>query len=426
MIPISFPDLNLIVTAVSVAGLMALFLVLLGYVLLVLFRHRGREARSVDSVLLQVAVPRGNETKIDAMEQVFASLYSIKKGGWKQKFGVQPAISFEIVAKQEDIRFYVWTPKKLQDLVEKQINGGFADAEIKEVPEYNIFKETGKVAYKSLQLSKANFYPLKTFKDLATDPLAALTSALAKMGPEEGAAIQILVSPAESAWQKAGGKFIADTKKQESDPEKAKFATPAKTLEAVENKIGKPGFETSIRIVVVSATEEVAKSHLENITSSFSQVASDTNNLKKRKIISRGAFMEDFLYRYPLMFNVLGNRPSVLNSEELATIYHFPNKQVTTPHIFWLYSKTAPAPADIPTEGLFLGASVYRGLRRNVYIADEDRLRHMYIVGKTGVGKSQLMLRMMLQDIRAGKGICFIDPHDTVRDLLTLIPPERA
>ncbi|PIP57345.1 hypothetical protein COX04_00015, partial [Candidatus Woesebacteria bacterium CG22_combo_CG10-13_8_21_14_all_45_10] len=393
---------------------------------LVLFRHRGREARSVDSVLLQVAVPRGNETKIDAMEQVFASLYSIKKGGWKQKFGVQPAISFEIVAKQEDIRFYVWTPKKLQDLVEKQINGGFADAEIKEVPEYNIFKETGKVAYKSLQLSKANFYPLKTFKDLATDPLAALTSALAKMGPEEGAAIQILVSPAESAWQKAGGKFIADTKKQESDPEKAKFATPAKTLEAVENKIGKPGFETSIRIVVVSATEEVAKSHLENITSSFSQVASDTNNLKKRKIISRGAFMEDFLYRYPLMFNVLGNRPSVLNSEELATIYHFPNKQVTTPHIFWLYSKTAPAPADIPTEGLFLGASVYRGLRRNVYIADEDRLRHMYIVGKTGVGKSQLMLRMMLQDIRAGKGICFIDPHDTVRDLLTLIPPERA
>jgi len=235
-----------------------------------------------------------------------------------------------------------------------------------------------------------------------------------------------LVSPAESAWQKAGGKFIADTKKQESDPEKAKFATPAKTLEAVENKIGKPGFETSIRIVVVSATEEVAKSHLENITSSFSQVASDTNNLKKRKIISRGAFMEDFLYRYPLMFNVLGNRPSVLNSEELATIYHFPNKQVTTPHIFWLYSKTAPAPADIPTEGLFLGASVYRGLRRNVYIADEDRLRHMYIVGKTGVGKSQLMLRMMLQDIRAGKGICFIDPHDTVRDLLTLIPPERA
>jgi len=159
------------------------------------YRYRDREKRSLDSVLLQVAVSRGNEVKIDAMEQLFASLHAIKKGGWKQRFSTQPQISFEIIAKPEEIRFYVWTYKSLQDLVEKQIHGAYPDAEIVEVPEHNIFTQDGKVAYKSFQLKKDSFYPIKTFKELPTDPLASLTSALAKMGPGEGAAIQILVSP---------------------------------------------------------------------------------------------------------------------------------------------------------------------------------------------------------------------------------------
>ena len=429
MVTTSLLNLNFIIAVLVSAGVAAVLLVILGQIGLTLFRHRGREERSVDSVLLQIALPRNNETKIDAMEQVFSSLYTIKKGGWKQNFGVQPAISFELIAKQEDIRFYVWCPKKLQDLVEKQINGGFPEAEIKEVPEIDIFRETGKVAYKALQLSKANYLPLKTFKDLATDPLSTITSTLAKMGPNEAASIQILISPAEGTWQKSGSKFISETKKQESDPEKARFSTSAKTLEAVESKVTKPGFETSIRIAVVSESTDIAKSHLDNIVSAFGQFASDTNLLKKRKILNKGAFMEDFLYRYQPMFNIptTGNRHSILNSEELATIFHFPNKQITTPHIFWLNAKTAPAPAQIPTEGLFLGNSTYRGITRPVFISDEDRMRHVYIIGKTGTGKSELQKDMIVQDIKAGKGLCFIDPHgDALQDILKQIPPERA
>ncbi|MBI4153376.1 type IV secretion system DNA-binding domain-containing protein [Candidatus Woesebacteria bacterium] len=399
----------------------------LAFILFTAFKYRGKEERSIDSVLLQVAVPRGNEIKIDAMEQLFASLYSVKKGGLKQKFSVQPSISFEIVGRKEDIKFYVWTPKSLKDLVEKQVHGAYPDAEVIEVPEYNIFSEQGKVAYKSLQLSRGSFYPLKTFKELPTDPMAALTSALAKMGEGEAAAIQILLSPRDPSWQKEGRGFISDTKKQESDPEKAKFATSAKTLEAIESKIGKPGFETSIRMVVVSGTSEMAKTHLSNISAAFEQFSGELNGFKGRKIRSKGSFMDDFLYRYQPMFHVFGNHSSILNSEELATIYHFPNKQVTTPHIYWLYSKTAPAPSEIPTEGLYLGASSYRGLRRPIHIGDEDRMRHIYIIGKTGTGKSELLKDMILQDIKSGQGICFMDPHgQAIEDLLKLIPPERA
>jgi hypothetical protein len=422
------PDLTLIFITFLLFGFF-LLLIVTGFVyVLTLVRSRGREDRSIDSVLLQIAVPKGNEVKIDAMEQFFASLYSIKKGKWSESMlSTQPAISFELVARHEDIRFYVWTPKQYQDLIEKQLNGAYPDAEIKEVDEYNIFNETGKVAYDSLQIKKENFYPIKIFKELPTDPMSIITSALAKMGQDEAAAIQVLISPAESKWQSSGSSFISGTKKQESDPEKAKYSVPSKTLEAVENKISKAGFETSIRIVCVSGNEASANAHLTNLKSAFSQFNGDLNRFTGRKIRRKGAFMEDFLYRYQPMFNFFGNRVSILNSEELATIFHFPNKLITTPHIHWLYAKRAPAPSEIPTEGLYLGKSIYRGVERNVFISNEDRFRHMYLIGKTGTGKSKLLEDWVLQDMKEGKGLCFIDPHgDAVEELLALVPPERA
>src|SRR3989344_607172 len=312
-------DLTFFFITLFLSGVFIFALTIAAIYLMTLLKGRGREERSVDSVLLQIAVPKGNEVKIDAIEQMFSSLYSVKKGGWKQKYSTQPTISFEVVARQEDIRFYVWTPKPFQDLIEKQINGAYPDAEITEIDEYNIFPENSKVAYKSLQLKKDNFYPIKTFRDLPTDPLAALTSALAKMGSDEAAAIQILISPAESDWQKAGSGFVSSTKKQESDPEKAKFAVPAKTLEGVENKVSKPGFETSIRIICVSPDEASANAHLTNIMSGFQQFSGDLNGFTSRKIRRKGAFVEDFLYRYHPLYHLWGNRASVLNSEELAT-----------------------------------------------------------------------------------------------------------
>lgn len=397
------------------------------YLTFVYYKHRNREERSLDSVLLQVAVPRDNEIKIDAAEQMFASLYAVKKGGWKTRLDTQDMISFEIVGGQEDIRFYVWCPRRLQDLVEKQIHGAYPDAEILQVPEYNIFSEDGKVAYASFQLRSANYYPAKLYKDLPTDPFSSITSALAKMGPGEGAAIQVLVSPADNEWRKGGKAFISKTKKEEADPEKASYKVDAKTLEEVDNKISKPGFETTVRIVVSSNSEDQAKAHLSNLKSSFEQFSGENNGFKSRKIRHKASFVTDFLYRYHPMFNVLGNHKMILNSEELAGIFHFPNKQITTPHIHWLTAKRAPAPSEIPTEGLYIGMSTYRGIKRPVYIGDDDRRRHIYIVGKTGTGKTELLEDLIMQDIKKGAGVCYIDPHgDSVQKILKMIPPERA
>lgn len=423
----NFGTLVLVIFLLGVVGLVLAFL---GYIGFIFFKYRGREEKSLTGVLYQISVPRDNEIKIDAAEQMMAALASIKKGGFWQRFNIQDAISFEIVARPEDIRFYIWTPKRLADLVEKQVHGAYPDAEVLQVEEDDIFQKIfsqgNKVAFSSLQLRSAPFYPVKTYKDLATDPLSLLTAALAKMSPGEAAAIQVLVSPSEIDWRGAGRGFISQTKKAEADPEKASYRVDAKTLEAVENKTGKPGFEVSIRVVTVAPEMEAAKVHLSNIRSGFEQFSSEHNGFKSRKIWNKGQFVTDFFNRYQPMFHAWGNHPSILNSEELATIFHLPNKQVTTPHIHWINARRAPAPAEIPTEGLYIGRSLYRGVDRPVHMSDEDRNRHIYIIGKTGTGKSEILKEMILQDIRAGKGVCFIDPHDTIEKILPLIPPERV
>lgn len=400
-------------------------------------RHRNRESESLNAVLLQVTVPRDNETKIDAAQQMFASLSSIRGSTKFENFKPQPHLSFEIVGMPGDIRFYVHVPAKYRDFVEKQINGAYPDADIFQVndpaakqreggvigTEYNIFSEDGKVAFLYTNLKTSDYMPLKVYKDLAIDPLSSLTSVLAKMQEGEGAAIQILLRPADDKWVKAGRSYLAGLKKNESNPEKASYKTDAKELEAIENKLQKPGFHTTIRIVVCAKTEASAKAHLSNIFGTFSQFNTSLNAFKKRKYFHQGLFMTDFIYRYFPMFR----QTSILSSEELASIYHFPNKGIVTPGIHWLTAKRSAAPSELPNSGLFLGRSTFRGITKPVYMGIDDRRRHTYIIGKTGTGKSEYLKSMIMQDIHNGEGVAVIDPHgDLVEDILKQIPPKRA
>ncbi len=395
-----------------------------GYMLFQWWKNRKREEYALDFVTLLVRMPKDNEIKIDAAEQMFAGLYSLKHGGWFSFMKPEEILSFELVALKESIKFFICCPKKNRDLVEKQINGAYPNAEITEVDEVNIFSEKGRVAFASIKLDKADFYPIKTYKDLPTDGLSLITSALSKMGENEGAIVQILLQPASKKWQKKGRSHVATEKKREADPEKATYGHDPKEMEAITTKVEKPGFRMALRVVVSSPQEHSAQSHLSNIVGALSQFRSAYNNFKKGRIFVKHLFMIDFIYRYMPLFN---RNTCILNTEEMATLFHFPNKTVETHHIEWLNAKNAPAPAQIPTSGLFLGKSVYRGETRNVYITQDDRRRHMYIIGKTGTGKSEFLKEMILQDIELGRGVCAIDPHgEFVEDILQLMPPERA
>ncbi len=419
----SLPLFGLLFIAIILTILIVgLILIIAGTIYVRTVLYRQREEESLDTKLLQISIQRENDVKIDAAEQMFSSFSGVYKSAMIPFLKVQKSISFEIVALPESIKFYVNTPSNLQDLIEKQIHAAYPGAEIKIVDEYNIFSEEGKVSFASLKLRSSNYFPIKTFKELATDPLSSITSAMAKMKPGEGAVVQVILSPAGGKWSKKGYGFVKHSRTQEASSEKPKIAD-AKQLEAVEQKVAKPGFETCIRIVVSANTKEMANTHLSNIKAGFEQFNGPYNGFKNNKIWSKQRFLTDFIYRYmPIFF-----RPSVLNSEELSSVFHLPNKTIETPFIHWLNAKRAPAPANLPTSGLFLGNSIYRGTTRPIFIGADDRRRHTYIVGKTGTGKSEMLKEMALQDINDGRGLCFMDPHGTaISDILQLIPPERA
>ncbi|KKS95630.1 MAG: hypothetical protein UV73_C0015G0005 [Candidatus Gottesmanbacteria bacterium GW2011_GWA2_43_14] len=404
-----------------------LFLILFAYLIFIWWKYRNREKQSLEFVLLQISVPKDNEVKIDAAEQFFSSLSSLSHGGFLSFMKLKDHISFEIVGRPGDIRFYVSVHHHLRDLLEKQIYGMYPGAEIREVDEYNIFEDKGKVAFGSYILKGPDYLPMKTFKDLPVDPLSTITSTVGKMQTGEGVSIQILVTPADGKWKTAGKSYISSIKKNEANPEKAHYNVDHKVLESIENKVSKPGFYTTIRVVVSSSSLESAKMHLHNIESVFAQFSSDQNHIGSAKLMFKSSFVVDFIYRYFPIMNWPRKQYSVLTSEELATLFHFPNKSVETPHINWVTSKRAPAPPDVSKSGLYLGKSSYRGISREIYMDLDDRRRHVYIIGKTGVGKSVLLKEMILQDIRAGKGVAAIDPHgDLVEGILPLIPPERA
>ena len=420
-------DIIGLIVVVMAAGALLLILLGLGFFLQKFvvgwIKHRNREKVSLQFVVLQIRVARANEIKIDATEQLFATFASLRKsGGMFSAFKSQPYLSFEIVAFHESINFYISCHRLNQDLVEKQVHGANPDAEIVEVPEYNIFSETNQTAYVQLKLKNSDYFPIKTFRDLPTDPLSSLTSAFAKMQPGEGAAVQVLISPADSKWKDLGKQWLKK-EKEPGDEKNPKPPPDAKQLEAVETKVARSGFYAAIRIVTSSNSKENAKAHLTNIKSAFEQFSGPFNSFTGAKIYSEKGFMTDFIYRYPPKFSKL----PVLTPDELASIFHLPNKSVSTPYISWVTSKRAPAPEKVPTSGLYLGRSVFRGIVRPVYLAEDDRRRHMYIIGRTGTGKSELLKSLMLQDVLAGKGLCFIDPHgDAAEEMLQLIPPQRA
>ncbi|MDD3774244.1 MAG: DUF87 domain-containing protein, partial [Patescibacteria group bacterium] len=275
--------------------------------------------------------------------------------------------------------------------------------------------------------------------------------------------IQIVLKPADEVWtresEKAGeklnkGEEIIDNRtkfvknagkatslisevwqaakvesKKEGTPEIPKQATPMDEVQvkAVQEKATKPGFEVQMRILATGDDTLSASTNLKMILTGFSQFnspqinslkLSEVKEEKKRKQILTDLIFRSFDPREKIM---------LLNTEEIASFYHFPNQFIETPHIKWLMAKQAAPPAELPNEGTLLGKSVFRDQEKMVYIKEEDRLRHIYMLGKTGTGKSTIIQGMALSDIKAGRGVAVIDPHgDLAEYILARIPQERA
>jgi hypothetical protein len=381
-----------------------------------------RHKASVEQVVYQIRLPKEDETKIDAAEQMFSAFHGLREEHHWSLLTPPDVLGFSIVARSRRIEFFVFAPKEHSEFIEKQIHGAYPEAEIKMVDEPNVFTGAGNVAFTTLKFRNKSFFPIKRYKDLPTDPLNAITSTMSKLEDGEAMIFQLLITPKDNSWRHAARAFLTNLENNVDEKGNPKVKIDPAVPPAVEEKSSKVGFTAAIQLLAVSRDMTAANARLGQLVGAFDQFAlPHLGSFRRANPRIKQWFMEDFLYRYLPMRGGM-----VLNIEELATIFHFPNKDVTTPYIEHVLAKTAAAPQNLPTEGLYLGKSQYRGEERSVFVLDDDRRRHMYVIGQTGTGKSEFLKFMVQQDIKAGRGVAFIDPHgEAVEDILKMIPPER-
>lgn len=423
---------------------------------------------NVDSVLLMLEIPRTNDKKELAAEQLFASLHGIlrDKNELKSSGGVQEHLSFEIVSAKGQIRFYVWVPKILQSFVEGQIYSQYPTVQIHKMDEdYVDNRHKHPIVYSSeLTLTEDSALPIKTFDTFEVDPLAGITGTLAKLDADLGEElwIQILTRPLADDWHKSTtDKWISRVKSGGSTgifgttfdlkwllqvfgalwkPPEGGIGGEAKTVEIserdktriskAEEKATKLGYEVKIRLAYLGADEINAKLNMQALVGTFKQF--NSTNLNGFKV-EGSTFEPTALDSYKL--RQFTDHGFILNISELASVYHLPHTSVETPNIVWASSKTAEPPAKLPVltgnpaedENISaFGLTNFRGINHQFGLLRRDRSRHVYIIGQTGAGKSGLLELFALSDIFYNQGYCIIDPHgDFAINNLRFIPESR-
>lgn len=421
---------------------------------------------NVDSVLLMLEIPRTNDKKELAAEQMFASLHGILRDAaeLKNSGGVQEHLSFEIVSTAGQIRFYVWTPKILQSFVEGQIYAQYPTVQIYRVDEDYVDKrENHKVKYTAeLTLTDYEALPIKTFDNFEVDPLAGITGTLAKLNSEnnEELWIQILTRPIPDDWHKtttdewvqkvksgrksfkigdfdfiwlveALGAFFRPPQGGTADDTKVELSERAKTqIAKAEEKATKLGYEVKIRLAYLGDDEISAKLNMQALVGTFKQY--NSTNLNGFKMTG-ATFADSALDEYKL--RRFAEHGFILNISELASVYHLPHTSVETPNIVWATSKTAEPPSNLPVitgdsredrNISAFGLTNFRGINHQFGLLRRDRNRHVYVVGQTGAGKSGLLELFALSDTFLNEGYCIIDPHgDFAIDNLHYVPKSR-
>ncbi len=418
---------------------------------------------NVDSVLLMLEIPRTNDKKELAAEQLFASLHGIlrDKAELKNTGGVQEHLSFEIVSTSGQIRFYVWVPKILQSFVEGQIYAQYPSVQIYKMNEdYVDEHDKYPITYSAeLTLTENEALPIKTFDNFEVDPLAGITGTLAKLNPDasEELWIQILTRPIPDDWHKettdkwvkkiktgkkgglidwvwvvqALGAFFRPPEGGTNDGKTVELSERDKTrIAKAEEKATKLGYEVKIRLAYIGQDQTSAKLNMQALVGTFKQY--NSTNLNGFKLTS-GSFKSEDLEKFKL--RQFADHGFILNISELASVYHLPHTSVETPNIVWATSKTAEPPAKLPLitgnpahdENISaFGLTNFRGINHQFGMLRRDRSRHVYIIGQTGAGKSGMLELFALSDVFYNQGYCIIDPHgDFAVNNLRFVPESR-
>lgn len=396
-------------------------------------------------VLLEVKNSRDSEETPAAMEQIFAALgASSGHGGLLSRlFGAQHQakyFSFELVAVNSRIHFFVGIPSPLRTFVESQLTAQYPKVMLTVASDYAPHFFMLPHALSQMVLTNSYYYPLKTYKDIKDlDILASILGQIAKLPVGEAVALQFRLAPAGSGWQQQASAVIA---RGVPDPTSTTGRTKTHPhARIIESKIALVGFTAAIRVLAVAAHESRAKELLQAVAGTFGVYALGEGNalaLSDPPFWQKKRLEERFLTR-----NAAGGfRQQILNASELASLWHPPGLSLSMiKNISWGATLTGEAPENLPVATAneddlpaqagkkqinFFARTEFKNATATFGIKKDDRRKHVYIVGKTGTGKSTMIANMAINDMKNGEGVAVVDPHGDLCDiLLDYVPAHR-
>lgn len=380
-----------------------------------------------DKVLVLIRIPQEIEKRVLSFEQLLVNIHEILH---------HHTFTFEMTSYNQHIYFFCCIERKLKELIEGQIYAQYPFAEIEEVTDYvkPAVLERG-FAGTELQLLRSDIIPIKTFKEFESDSLAGIFSVMTKAEEDEQIWIQVFVQPIADDWKL---NFIRSWKMKFNNIRlyfriknyfKLKSAKAMREMEkeAYKHKAEHHTYKTAVRLAYTSQTKEKAHQKLNVLIKAFLQFNTiDLNGFKPTRMVRLANFLKSYEERrMPEGFH--------LSSLELASIYHFPHPD-DVPHIVHVLAKKSEPPRDLPREGVVklqdvsvFGVTNFHNQNFKFGIKRSDRRRHLYMVGKSGTGKSKLLELLIESDIRAGHGVGVLDPHgDLVDSVLRYVPKERV
>ena len=442
-------------------------------------RRRKNIARALKMVPMMIHLPPSTDDievggrderdvineQISEAQVMYSIISSTLKKGLKSKLYGQKHISFEIVAHDGFINYYAVVPAVLTETIKQAVTAAYPTARLEEVADPNFFSAEGKidaVAGGEMRLKEDYWYPIATYEDTKRDVALGLINALSTAKKGDGIGLQIMFRPTDGTWTRkslqrvqdirdgkklrnrannfigkavyGAGNLVGDLTRALWEPpsehEKYEETKDALTnlqqeeIQKIEDKTKYPGFEVLIRVVASSSNKVRSEALLGSVVSIFSQLDLQNYNGFRYDIQSRPEELaQDYILRlFPQAYHSM-----VLNSVEMATIFHLPAQNaIPTSQVERQAVKQVDGPARLAEDGIILGVNEFRGEKKIIRLREKDRRRHTYAIGATGSGKSVLLENLAYQDMCDGRGFCFIDPHgDAVEWLLSRVPQER-
>ncbi len=416
--------------------------------------------RTLRRTLFEIALTYGSDNQKDQlqsflswMEQFYSGMLSVADSDKNEYLSIEVTNALN----SKEFIFYISVPDQKAGLLEKQLLSVFPNASVEvKNDDFNVFFEGGHTVGAYLKQKSTSAKIIKTYDQFVNDPMNVVLNVFSKLDKDsESATIQLIFKPTKDFYLKNYKKALSRLEKGESGAEElyirnnniSKFTTglsklismgvkapgqsngetktDTEMIQNVQEKIKSPIVSTNWRVVVSSPNQERSESIYKDVQSAFNQFENTQGNqIEFEKVEQK--YQKEFFKKFSFR-EYDPNIEMPLNLKEIATLMHLPfDGNTSSPELKTNKMKTHPAPLRIAESGIHLGTNIHRGNKTEIYFSPEDRMRHFYVIGQTGTGKTTILKNMIIKDIENGDGVCMIDPHGSdIQDILANIPQER-